>query len=342
MKALCLQAPKHLELIDIKAATQPNPGEALVRVHRVGICGSDISGYLGKMPFYSYPQDNEATSWVLKWWQLAKVSLTSDQAIVARLSPISTIPTAMQAVTAAPTAARNSKCWAFIATAACDRNSTCRPGNCILPPSFHSNNSPWWRRWQNSFGCHATNRADPKPDETCLIIGAGPIGLATLEFVKLTGCKIVVLDVNAQRLEFCRARYGHTTYGARPSRKQDHARVDEQRDAGCSDRCHGLEPIDVERVGANRTWGQASVRRHHHERGDVSPRGLPQTEGNVACSRNACSADFTRIIGLIEQGRIDTKPWITHRVAFEELIDVFSFANVPETVVIKAIVDVGL
>ena len=34
----------------------PGPGEALVRVHRVGICGSDISGYLGKMPFYSYPR----------------------------------------------------------------------------------------------------------------------------------------------------------------------------------------------------------------------------------------------------------------------------------------------
>ena len=29
--------------------------EALVRVHRVGICGTDVSGYLGKMPFFTYP-----------------------------------------------------------------------------------------------------------------------------------------------------------------------------------------------------------------------------------------------------------------------------------------------
>ena len=27
-----------------------------MRVHRVGICGTDISGYLGKMPFFSYPR----------------------------------------------------------------------------------------------------------------------------------------------------------------------------------------------------------------------------------------------------------------------------------------------
>jgi len=36
-----------------------------------------------------------------------------------------------------------------------------------------------------------------------LIIGAGPIGLATLEFVKLTGTKVIVLDVNETRLQFC-------------------------------------------------------------------------------------------------------------------------------------------
>ena len=48
------------------------------------------------------------------------------------------------------------------------------------------------------------NRGDPQPDESCLIIGAGPIGLATLEFVKLTGAKTIVLDMNEQRLDFCR------------------------------------------------------------------------------------------------------------------------------------------
>ena len=46
-------------------------------------------------------------------------------------------------------------------------------------------------------------------------------------------------------------------------------------------------------------------------------------EGTLLCSRNALSADFSRIIQLIEDGRIDTGPWITHRTGFEDLIDVF-------------------
>src|SRR5262249_2751504 len=64
-------------------------------------------------------------------------------------------------------------------------------------------------------------------------------------------------------------------------------------------------------------------------------------EGTLLCSPNALSADCARIIGLIEDGRLDTRPWITHHAAFEELIDVFPSYTRPETGVIKAVVDVG-
>src|SRR6188768_2264014 len=56
MHAIQLLAPQQFRLIDIPEPSDPGPDEALVRVHRVGICGTDISGYLGKMPFYSYPR----------------------------------------------------------------------------------------------------------------------------------------------------------------------------------------------------------------------------------------------------------------------------------------------
>ena len=56
MKALLLESPKNLKRIEIEPPGEPGPGEALVRVHRIGICGTDISGYLGKMPFFSYPR----------------------------------------------------------------------------------------------------------------------------------------------------------------------------------------------------------------------------------------------------------------------------------------------
>ncbi|MFZ9822838.1 MAG: alcohol dehydrogenase catalytic domain-containing protein, partial [Gemmataceae bacterium] len=56
MKAILLEQPKNFKMIDIAEPGKPGPDEALLKVHRVGICGSDYSGYLGKMPFYSYPR----------------------------------------------------------------------------------------------------------------------------------------------------------------------------------------------------------------------------------------------------------------------------------------------
>ena len=64
-------------------------------------------------------------------------------------------------------------------------------------------------------------------------------------------------------------------------------------------------------------------------------------EGTLLCSRNALPADFTRIVGLIEQGKIATDPWITHRTRFDALIEAFPSFTRPETGVIKAIVEVN-
>jgi threonine dehydrogenase-like Zn-dependent dehydrogenase len=63
-------------------------------------------------------------------------------------------------------------------------------------------------------------------------------------------------------------------------------------------------------------------------------------EGTLLCSRNALPGDFTRIIGLIEAGLIDTRPWITHRCQLDELPEAMPSYLRPETGVVKAIVEV--
>ena len=56
MKAIQLEQPKAFREIDIPEPERPGPGDAVVKVSRVGVCGTDYSGYLGKMPFFSYPR----------------------------------------------------------------------------------------------------------------------------------------------------------------------------------------------------------------------------------------------------------------------------------------------
>ena len=62
-------------------------------------------------------------------------------------------------------------------------------------------------------------------------------------------------------------------------------------------------------------------------------------ELTLLASRNALPADFGRIIGQIETGRIDTTPWITHRADFADAVDLFPAWVKPETGVIKAMIE---
>ena len=59
-----------------------------------------------------------------------------------------------------------------------------------------------------AIGCHASDRGNPEKDEHLLVIGAGPIGLATIEFNRLSDAKITVMDMSEERLNFCREHYG--------------------------------------------------------------------------------------------------------------------------------------
>ena len=66
---------------------------------------------------------------------------------------------------------------------------------------------------------------------------------------------------------------------------------------------------------------------------------MHRRELTLLASRNALSRDFARIIALIEEGRIDTVPWITHRIPFADTIAEFPRLLDPASGVIKAVIE---
>ena len=186
-----------------------------MRVHRVGICGTDISGYLGKMPFFSYPRIPGHELGV----EVLAVGAGRDQRRPGRpllRRAVHQLPdSATPAGAARPTAARSIK------TLGVHCDGGLRPQFLVPARKLHVSAKLAFEQLALvetlAIGCHAVERAAPQPDESCLIIGAGPIGLATLEFVKLTGAKVIVLDVNEQRLDFCRRSWASRTRSSCPT-----------------------------------------------------------------------------------------------------------------------------
>src|SRR6185369_7172794 len=200
MKAIQLEEPGHFRFIEIAEPSQPGTGDAVVRVHRIGICGTDFSGYLGKMPFFSYPR--------IPGHELG-VEVVAVGAGVTHIKP-----------------GDHCSVEPYIN---CQKCSSCRRGltNCCenhqtlgvhCDGGMRSHFTVPARKLHISrrlsfeqlalvetlaIGCHAVNRANAKAGEIALVIGAGPIGLSAIEFVKVSGATSIVMDINAQRLEFC-------------------------------------------------------------------------------------------------------------------------------------------
>ena len=56
MKAIILDKPERLRLLQMEEPQASGPDEALVRVRQVGVCGTDFHAFRGEQPFFTYPR----------------------------------------------------------------------------------------------------------------------------------------------------------------------------------------------------------------------------------------------------------------------------------------------
>jgi 2-desacetyl-2-hydroxyethyl bacteriochlorophyllide A dehydrogenase len=340
MKALQLERPEQWRTIDIPSPGNPGPGEALVRVHRVGICGTDLSGYLGKMPFFSYPRipGHELGVEVLAIGEGVAGLTPGDRCSV---EPYMNCQSCYACERGHTNCCENLKVLGVMMDGGLTEQmllparklhlaNRLTPEQCALVETL-------------AIGCHAVNRGHPQPGENVLVIGAGPIGLSVLEFARLSGAQTIVMDLNQQRLEFCRARMGvEHTVCVNGSELEQLKKLTNGH----------LADLVIDATGHHKSM--AAALNYCASAGRVVYVGITQQEIafphapvmhrrelTLRASRNALPADFVRIIQLIEDGRIDTRPWITHQTAFDRMIQEFPSYTRPETGVIKAVVSVS-
>jgi 2-desacetyl-2-hydroxyethyl bacteriochlorophyllide A dehydrogenase len=339
MNAIVLEKPQQFLKTLIPEPQPPGAGEAVVRVYRVGICGSDISGYLGKMPFYSYPRipGHELGVEVIAIGPDVTNVKTGDRCSI---EPYMNCGHCHACRKGASNCCANLKVLGVMTDGGL-RERFVVPAHKLHPSATLSFDQLALVETL-AIGCHAANRSALVKGENCLVIGAGPIGLATIVFAKLTGAKIIVLDMSAKRLEFCKRVMG-VDETLMPS---------EQIDADLRRVTDGSLPdVVIDATGSNASMSNAF--------GYIAPTGrlvyvgittkevtfkhpvFHRPEGTLLCSRNALPNDFKRIINLIETNKIDTQPWITHRTNFDNLIADFPTYTSPETGVIKAMVEIA-
>lgn len=340
MKALQLAAPKEFKRIDIDEPSQPGPGEALIRTSRMGICGTDVSCYLGKFPFFDYPRipGHELGVEVLAIGESVDNLKPGDRCSV---EPYLNCGQCYACAKGQGNCCETLKVFGVMMDGGLCERSLIRADK--LHPSAKLGYEQLALVETLAIGCHATDRGDPREGQHVLIVGAGPIGLATLEFTRLTGATITVMDMVEERLEFCRATYGIENL---VQFKGDGSEIEQMKAITGGN----MYEIATDATGNNHSMAGAMEYVAHT--GTLVYVGittqeisfphpvLHRREMNLLGSRNALPRDFPRIIGLIEDGTIDTAPWITHQIAFDEVSERFDSLTRPETGVLKAIIEV--
>jgi 2-desacetyl-2-hydroxyethyl bacteriochlorophyllide A dehydrogenase len=333
IQTLVLDAPGNFRHTVSAAPGQPGPGEALVRVHRVGICGTDIHAFHGRQPFFSYPR--------ILGHELG-VEVLAVGAGVAGIAPGDRCAVEPYLNCGACIACRNRRpnCCAHLQVLGVHIDGGMRERILVPAHKLHRSASLSYEQLAlvetMAIGAHAVQRAQPAQGEWALVIGAGPIGLGVMQFAALAGARVIALDMSPSRLEFCRAR---GLAAALVDGRDEPLRAIEELTGG-----------DLPTVVFDATGSAASMERAFDY---VAPSGRlvfvglvqntisfndPQfhrRELTLLATRNALAEDFTRIIGQIEVGAIDTSPWITHRAPYDTLTDVFPTWLQPDSGLVK-------
>jgi 2-desacetyl-2-hydroxyethyl bacteriochlorophyllide A dehydrogenase len=321
MKTIVLETPGELRLVDMGEPPAPGPDEALVRIRRVGVCGTDRHAFRGEQPFFTYPRilGHELGVEVLAVGSQVHSLSAGAHCAVEPYFNCGHCP-----------ACRRGKpnCCANLRVFGVHIDGGMREYAVVPAVKLHAGRSLSFEHLALveplSIGAHAVSRAALTKGERALVVGAGPIGLSVIQFALLDGAKVLVMDISEQRLDFCRRQWPDVAcIDARSGPLAAlEAEVSDDLPTAVFDATGN--PQSMMAAFSYVAFGGRLIFVGFFQ-GDVTFHDpfFHRRELTVLASRNALAADFERIIGFLEAGMIQLAPWITHRASYSTMPDEF-------------------
>lgn len=322
-------------LLKEKDAPKRKSNEALLKIKKVGICGTDLHAYSGNQAFFTYPRilGHELASEVLEIEDNPRGIKAGDKVVV------------MPYISCGKcVACRNGKtnCCTNIRVLGVHTDGGMQeqisvPVDILLPANHLSDNQMAIVE-PLAIGAHAIRRADLKKGETVCVLGCGPIGIGIMKFAELAGAKVIALDTNPDRL-----KYAKDSIGVSHAVMADDTAIDRISEITDGELCAAVFDATGNKFALEACPSYMShggrfilVGLSKGELTYAHP-AIHAKEMTLLCSRNATTEDFEYVIKVLDQ--FPTDSYITHEVPFTEMIENFDSWLNPETGVIKATVE---
>ena len=323
MRQIVLEAPGRFAERD---AAEPVAGvdHALVRIERVGVCGSDFHAFAGRHPIYTYPRviGHELSGVVAEAAGIGHSIQAGDRCAIEPYLTCGSCRACAQG--------RNN-CCERIRILGIHVDGGMQEYLSVPVNSLHKSTILSLDQLALvetlGIGAHAVDRSGLSVGESVIVVGAGPIGIAVAQFASERGAEVRIVETSKWRRSFV-AQMG---YAASESAGDQRADVVFDATGSAAAMAASLTHVD--------TGGRLVFVGLSRDPVCIDDSLFHRREVTLFASRNSFGL-FPRIIRMMEEGRIDTSHWVTDRLSLAEVASQFHALPGRRTL-IKAIVDVN-
>jgi len=314
MKAIVCEEPFDLRVVD-RAAPEPNEGEVLVQIQRVGLCGTDYHIFAGRHPFLAYPRviGHELSGTVAA----AAASSRFREGQLVAINPYLSCGTCIACRKGKPNACVNIQVLGVHTDGGmCELLKV--PESALIDATGLTPDQAAMLEFL-AVGAHAVARSKIARGERALVVGAGPIGIGTALFAKLEGAEVTLVDRREARLIFARDELGFESI---ITAGDDTAEVLASQTSG------DMFDVVFEATGSLQSMGQSlayvaaggTLVFVGVAPGEVvfSDPEFHKRETTLVASRNALASDFERVMAAMKDGLVPTATLHTHSFPADE------------------------
>ena len=322
MRRILLNAPG--KFVDIMVPRPvPSSGQALVRVHRVGVCGSDFHALAGRHPIYTYPRvlGHELAGEIVEVPENTRGLRPGDRCAIEPYISCGKCRTCKVGRTNCCEQLRllgvhvdgGMQGFLGVAIELLHKSDLLSLDQLALVETL-------------GIGAHAVKRSQLRAGEEALVVGSGPIGLAACHFAEAVGAKVAVIEINDWRRHFAHK------LGVEALPTPDGRLADVVLDAT------GSAAVMADSLNHVAPGGRLVFVGLTRDPVRIDDALLHRREITIYASRNSCG-QFPSIIRMLEERKINIDPWITDRLTLDEVPA--RFKELSEKVgMMKAVVEV--
>ena len=325
MKQAVMTSPGVIEFRDVPVP-KPGPEEVLIRVRRIGVCGSDIHVRHGRHPFTSYP--------VVQGHEFSGV-IEAVGKRVRGLRPGLKVTATPQIVCGRCAPCRRGdyhicdvlRVQGFQAPGCAQEHFLVRAEQIVpLPASFTFEQGALVE--PAAVGVHTVSRAGTMAGTNVAVLGAGPIGNLVGQVARAAGAKVLLTDISEFRLEIARkCGLRSVSLAGRETLKDASARVFGPKGFQKAFECAGAESAINEAIDAIQKGGTIVAVGVYGDRPRVNMGLVQDRELTLTGTLMYQRRDFVKAVRLMRSGALVTAPLETAHFPFEEYRAAYDYAD---------------